>query len=140
VLGDALHNQRLHVGRFAPVFGEGFELHLDACLLANEAVGSGSNWGLLEAIRTYLLVVRLGYHPARATRRTPVQGQEVEERCFEVEADCARIRSLDSVSLVMQELGVRATVLLERELHVFGCDRIAVVELDALAQLEGGRL
>ena len=133
VLGDALHNQRFDIGRLTPVLGEGLELHLDACLLAHEAVRSGSNWRLLETIRTDLLIVGLGYHPASATRSTPIQGQEVKERRFEVEADGAGICNLDSVCLVVQELGVRAAVLLECELDIFRCDRIAVVELDALA-------
>jgi hypothetical protein len=82
------------------------------------------------------LVVRLGYHPARAAGGAPVQHQKIKERRFEVELDRTVVDKVDSTGLVVQDLGVGAAVLLECELHVFGRNGITVVELDALAQFE----
>src|SRR5438067_1123149 len=52
----------------------------------------------------------------------------------------AASRNLDPVSLVVQELGVCAAVLLEGELHVLRSDWVSVVKFDALAQFERRRL
>jgi hypothetical protein len=90
----------------------------------------------LEAVVADLLEVLPGHDPAGSGGEASVVGHEVGPGLLEPEADPARIDHLHRRDLILHELVRRAPVALERELHVVGGDRFAVVELDARAQDE----
>ena len=134
------HDELLHVDR-AVVAVEGLHLDLHARLVAHELVGAGADGLLLEAVRAHLLVVLLGHHPAGAGDvGGPEEDGEVEEGLLEDEADRAVVHDLDALGLLLEDVGLGAAVVLVAELDVLRGDRVAVVELDPLAQRERGAL
>ena len=103
-------------------------------VVADELVGPEADRVLLEAVGAHLLHVLLGDDPARAGRVGPVEGHEVGPRLVEMEAHAVGPGDLDVAHLLLQDL--RALGAVEAEPHVLGGERVAVVELHALAQLE----
>ncbi len=135
--GDiARETKSLDVGDLAPVPLERFHHQLDPGIEAHEFVRSGADRRLLEAVVTHLLDVSLGHDPAGAGGRRAVERHEVRPRLLQVEAHATRIHGLDLAHALLQDLRPRALVPLEGELHVRGRDRLAVVELRALAKDE----
>ena len=133
-LGHALVDQPLDRGHLAPVTLVGLHHQLDARRVADELVGPEAHRILLEAVGAHLLHVLLGDDPARAGRVGPVEGHEVGPRLVEVEAHPVGSGDLDVAHLLLQDL--RALGAVEAEPHVLGGERVAVVELESLAQLE----
>src|SRR5262249_30074962 len=126
------HHQLLHVHRTV-VAVEGLQLELHARLVADEPVGAGSDWLLLEGVRTHLLVVLLRYYPAWPRDiRGPEENCEVEKRLFEEEADRSVVHDLDTLRLLLENVGLGSPVVLVAELDVLRSDRLAVLELDPL--------
>jgi len=89
---------------------------------------------LLEAVDPDLLHVLLRRDPGGGRRERAVERHEVRPRLVQDEADAVGIDDHDLLHLVLKALGALGAV--ERELHVLGGERIAVVELQPLAQLE----
>ena len=102
--------------------------------MAHELVRPQADRLLLEAVVADLLDVPPGHHPARRRRRRAVEGHEVGEGLVEVEAHAVGIDDRDLAHLVLERPG--PLVALEAELHVLGGERVPVVELQPLAQLE----
>src|SRR5262249_22657766 len=69
-------------------------------------------------------------------RHRAVEGHEVWPGLFEVEAHQVGIDHLDLRDLLPEERSALATVAFEAEFDILGSERIAVVEGDALTQLE----
>src|SRR5256712_4412269 len=129
-------DQSLDVGDLAPVPLERFHHQLDPGIEAHEFVRSGADRRLLEAVVTHLLDVSLGHDPAGAGGRRTVERHEVRPRLLQEEAHAARSHALDLAHALLEDLRPRALVPLEGELRVRGRDRLAVVELRALANDE----
>ena len=89
---------------------------------------------LLEAVIAHPLDVLLRHDPARAADQRPVEGHEVGPRLVQVEAHPVGIDDRHLPDLVVEDL--RSLGPLEAEPHVLGGERVAVVELQALAELE----
>jgi hypothetical protein len=89
---------------------------------------------LLETVVADLLDVLLGDDPARPGGHRAVERHEVGEGLVQQEAHPGRTDDLDVADAVFQNLADLRP--LEAELHVVGGERIAVVELQAFAQLE----
>ena len=136
LVGDGAEDQPLHRGRLAPVALEGLEHHLHAWIERNEAIGAGPDRPLLEALLADLLEVLLRDDPGRSRCRGAVEGHEVRPRLLQHDAHASRVRGLDLLDAILEQLGRRALVALERELHVVGGDRLAVVEVGVLPQHE----
>ena len=134
------HHQLLHVhGTVVAV--EGLQLDLHAWLVADEPVGTSSDWFLLEGVGAHLLVVLLRHHPAGPRDiRGPEEDGEVEEGLFEEEADRAIVHDLHALRLPFEDVGLGAPVVLIAELDILRSDRLAVVEPDPLPQRERGAL
>ena len=132
-LRDHLEHDTLDARRLAPVALEGLHHQLDARRVAHELVRAQADGMLLEAVGTDLLDVLLGHDPARAADDRPVVAHEVGPRLVQREAHAGGRDDGDLLDLVVQQLALRAV---EAELHVLRGERIAVVELEALAQLE----
>src|SRR5207237_9297254 len=85
---------------------------------------------------THLVYVLLRHDPGRAGGGRSKERHEVRPRLLEPEPDAMRIHHLDPRHARLERRGRRAFVALERELHVVGRERVAVVEPDALSQDE----
>ncbi len=131
------HRQVLDVDRLVVAL-EGLELELHARFMRHELVGPGADRLALEPVRADLLVILRRHDPAGAVDVAGAhQQEEVQERLLELEADGSAVDDLDRFGLALEGGGQGAAVILVAELHVFGRDRLAVVELGALAQPEG---
>ena len=131
---DRLEHQPLHRWHLAPVTFEGFHHQLHAGRVAHELVGPEPDGLFLEALVADLLDVLPGHDPARAGRQRSVERHEVGERLVEMEAHARGADHLDLPHPVLEDLADLGP--LEAELHVVGGEGVAVVELQALAQLE----
>ncbi len=136
LLGHAAEDESLDRGRLPPVALEGLHDQLDARREAHHLVGPGADRGLLEAVVADPVHVLLRHDPRGAGGRGAVEGHEVRPRLLEVNADAPGVDDLDFAHPVLEQLGRRALVAVERELHVLRRDGIAVVERDALAEDE----
>ena len=134
--GTPLMTMRL-IGRLlAPVLLVGLEHELDAGVHAHEPIGPEPHRLALEALLADLLDVLLGHDPGGAGGRRGIERQEVRPGRVQHEAHAVRVDDLHRLHPLVQELGRGAPVALEAELHVLGREGIAVVEPEALAQLE----
>ena len=131
---DALEDEPLHRRHLAPVRLVGLHDQLDARRVAHELVGPQADRLLLEAVVADLLDVLLRHDPARAAHEGAVERHEVGPRLVQVKAHAIGIDDDHLPHLVVQDL--RALGAVEAELHVLGGEGVAVVELQALAQLE----
>ena len=136
LLGQTPVDEPLDVGDLAPVTLERLHHQLDPGSEAHEPVRSGADRRLLEAVLTDLLDVGPGHDPGGTGGRRAIERHEVRPRLLQVEAHAAGIDDLDLAHALLEDLHPRALVPLEGELHVRGGDRLAVVELRALAQDE----
>ena len=102
--------------------------------MAHEPVGPETDRLLLEAVVAHSLDVLLRHHPARAADERAIERHEVGPGLVQLEAHAVRIDDRDLPHLVVQDL--RSLGAMEAELHVLGGERIAVVELEPLTQLE----
>ena len=132
-LQHALEHQALDARHLAPVPLVGFHHELDARLLADELVGPETDRMLQEAVLADLLDVLLGHDPGGAGGEGAVEGHEVGPRLVQVEAHARGADDLHVLHLLVEQLAPGAR---EAELDVLGRERLAVVELDSLAQLE----
>ena len=132
---DHLEDQAFDRRLFAPILVERFEDELYPGVERDEFVRAGADRGFLEGVVTDLLNISFGHDPA-GPGRGRVEGQEVRPRVLQAEADMAGIRSFDRGDPRLQQIVGRTTIALERELHVLGRHRLAIVELRALAQHE----
>ena len=129
-----LEHEPLHRRRLAPVALVGLHDQLDPGGVAHELVGPEPDRPLLEAVVADALDVLLRHDPGGARGQGAVEGHEVGEGLVQVEAHPRGADDLDVAHPLFQDLAdLRA---LEAEPHVLGGEGIAVVELDALAQLE----
>ena len=88
---------------------------------------------LQEAVVADLLDIVLRHDPAGGADQRSVIGHEIRPRLLQDELHRVRIDDLDLLHLFADQRRLRA---LEAEFHVLGGERVAVMELDALAQLE----
>src|SRR5881296_557267 len=102
--------------------------------MAHKPVWAETDRLLLEAVVADLLDVLLRRDPARARHEGPVEDHEVRKGLREMEPDAVRIDDRDLADLLLEDPG--ALRAMKAELHVLGRERISVVELDTLAQLE----
>jgi len=91
---------------------------------------------LLEAVLADLCEVVLRHDEAGGAGGRAVEGHEVGPRRLEMKAHHPGIDDLHSRDAVVQDLGGRALVALEAELHVVRGQWIAVVEFQSWPQLE----
>ena len=136
VLRNDPPDQSLDRGRLAPVAVVRLQHQLHARVERRELVGTGADRSLLEALVADPLDVLLGDDPARPAGRRGVEGHEVRPGFLQPEPDPERIDDLDRGDFLLEQLGRRTLVALERELHVLGGERIAILEHDALAHDE----
>src|SRR5437870_876552 len=135
-VAQATEHEPLNARHLAPVPFVRLEHELDARGEAHEAVRPRADRRLLEAVVTHLLDVFLRHDPAAAGRGSTVERHEVRPRLLQDEPHASRVDDLDLADALLEELRPRALVAVERELHDVRGHRIAVVELDALAQHE----
>src|SRR4030095_7569224 len=76
-VGHRLEDQAFHARRLAPVLLVGFQDQLDARLEGDEAVRTGADGRLLEAVVTHLLDLLLWDDPRGARRGRAEEGHEV---------------------------------------------------------------
>src|SRR5262249_6369623 len=89
---------------------------------------------LLEALEAHLLDVLLGNDPGSPSRERSVEGHEIGEWLDQVESYTIGTDDRDVSDLLLEDPGSLGP--LEAELHVLGGEGIAVVKLQAVAQLE----
>ena len=135
-LGDAPHDERLHVGDAAPVARVGLEDDFHAGLVVHELVGARADRVLPEAFVAHLGQVFLGHDDSGSGGRCPIERHEVWPRLLEMEAHEERSDDLDVRDVFLKSRRASALVPLEAELHVIGRHGVAVVELQPGAQLE----
>ena len=133
-VGHRLEHEPLHGGHLAPVALVRLHDQLDAGRVAHELVGPEPDRPLLEAVVADALDVLLRHDPAGARGQRAVESHEVGEGLVQVEAHPGGADNLHVAHAVLQNLADLGP--LEAELHIIGGERVAVVELDALAQLE----
>ena len=102
--------------------------------MAHELVGSQPDRLSPEAVVAHLLHVLLGHDPACPGRERAVEGHDVGPRLVQLEAHPVGGDDRHLPDLLLEDLGPLGAQ--EAELHVLGGERIAVVEPEALAQLE----
>ena len=88
---------------------------------------------LLEAVGADLLEILLRGDPAGGAPQRAVDRHEIRPRLVQYEPHRMRIDDDDLLDLLLE---LHALGALEAELHVVGGERVAVMEFDALAQLE----
>ena len=135
---DALDHDRLGGRRAPPIVLVGLEHHLDARLLTDELVRSGTDRLGLEPVAPDLFVVAAGDDPPDTADTAVVEVHEIDERLLEVEDDRAVVDELDVLELVVEELRVRAFEVLVGPLHVGSRQRLPVVKFEAGPQSKGG--
>src|SRR5262245_40065692 len=132
---DHPEDQPLDARSLAPEMVGRLQNELDARIERDELVRAGSHRRFLEAFLADRLDILLRHDPARAGG-VGIEGHEVRPRLLETEADAAGFGNFDGGDPVLDHLGRRAPVTLERELHVLGGHRIAVVEAGAAPERE----
>ncbi len=135
LIGDHPQHDALHARRLAPVLVERLQHQFDARRERDELVRPGADRRLLESVLADLLDVFARHDPAGAGG-DGIEGDEVRPGILQLEHDALRIGRFHRRHALLQQRVRRATIALERELHVIGGDRIAVVELRTLAQDE----
>jgi hypothetical protein len=133
---DHLEDEPLHGRDLSPVLVEGLERQLHTGVEGDELVGPGAHRRLLEAVLAHALDVLLRHDPARAGRRSGVEGEEVRPGALEDEAHAPGVDDLHLAHAVVEQLVAGAPVALEGELDVLRGHGIAVVKARALAQHE----
>src|SRR5581483_4823562 len=128
-----LEDEPLDGRHLAPVAVERLHDELDTRRVADELVRPEADRMLLESRVAHLLHVLPGHDPAGAGHDAGVVVHEVGPRIVQREAHAVRAHHGDLPHLLVQELALRA---MEAELHVLGGERVAVVELQPLAQRE----
>ena len=136
LLGDRPEDQAFHVRRLPPVAVEGLDHQLDARVEGDEAIRAGTDGRALEAVLADFLHVFLRHDPSATGRHGSVEREEIGPGLLQPEPDVTGIDGQHLAHLVLEDLRARAAVALERELHVLGRDRLAVMELRALADDE----
>ena len=86
LVGDRLEDEPLHARDLPPVLLVGLQHQLDARGEGHEAVGTGPDGALLEAVVADLLHVLPRDDPAGAGGQAPVVGHEIGPRLLEPEA------------------------------------------------------
>ena len=129
----AQKHEALNRRHLAPVFLVGLHHDLDARLHADEFVGAEADRVLLETVGSDLLEIFLRRDPARAARERAIERHEIRPRFVQNKAHRVRIDRDDLLHLLVQFGALRAP---EAEDHVIGGERVAVMEFEALAQLE----
>src|SRR5262249_48351460 len=133
-LGHGLEHEPLHRRRLAPVALEGFHHELDARRVADVLVGTETDRRLLERLVADALDVLLRHDPGSTAGQRAIERHEVGKGLVQVKAHAVRTHDLDVAHLVLEDLAdLRPLVT---ELHVVRGERIAVVEPEALAELE----
>src|SRR6266487_5039807 len=127
-------DQPLDRRHLAPVALVGLHDQLDARRTAHELVRPEPDRVLLEAVEAHLLDILLRHDPARPRGKGSVIGHEVRKGLVQVEAHSIGAGDLDLLDLVLEDPGSLGAK--EAELHVLGGERIAVVELEPLPELE----
>src|SRR5262249_51906582 len=117
-LGNALHDQSLHVRRMPPVLRVRFEDHLDTGHVADKLVGPGADRLLAEALLADLLDVLPGDHEAGGGRGGAVERHEIWPRLLEMKAHGRGIDDRHPLNARAELAGARALVPVEAELHV----------------------
>ncbi len=135
LVGDGLEDEPLHAGGLPPVLLVGLEDQLDPRRERDEPVRARADRGLLEPVVAHALDVLLRHDPPRPGG-AQVEGEEVGPRPLQPEADAPGVGRLHRRHRLLERLGRRSPVPLERELHVLRGHGIAVVELDVLPQDE----
>jgi hypothetical protein len=125
----------LYRGALAPIALEGLENQLDPGVERNEFVRAGADRGLSVALVANLLHVFFGHNPARAACAR-IEGQKIGPWLGELEADMTGIGCFDRRHPLLHQRMIGAMIALEREADVLGGHRLAIVELDAVAQDE----
>ena len=133
---NRLEHETLDARALSPVRLVRFEHELHAGVERDEPVRTGTDGSFLEAVVADLLEVLLGHDPAGAGGEASVIGHEIGPGLLETEAHPGRIGDLHDRDFLFQQPCRGAPIPLERELHVVGDDRIAVVEPGALAKDE----
>ena len=131
---DTLEDEPLHRRHLAPVALERLHDQLDPRRVADEPVGTETDRLLLEPVVADPLDVLLRHHPARAAHQRSVERHEVGPRLVQEKAHAVGIDDHHLTHLLVQDLG--ALGALKAELHVVGGERVTVVKLQPLAQLE----
>ena len=108
----------------------GLQRQLDAGRERHEFVRPGPDRRLLEAVVADLLDIFLRHDPAGAGGAA-VERQKIGPRVLQREAHMPRIGGFDRGDPLLEHVVRGAAIALERELHVLGGDRIAVVEVNA---------
>lgn len=137
VVRDHPQDQRGHLGRGAPEMLGRLEDDLVARRVFRQLVGARADGRVLEAFFAHAFHVGLGQHPGHTAGRRAEQGQEVGPGLAQLIADGQRIDHHRLGHELADQFLVRARVAVERELGILGGQRIAVLELEPLAQLEG---
>ena len=135
-LGDTLHHQAFDMRGLAPVVRVRLQDYLDPRLMADQAIGARTDRLVLEGVAADGLDVFLGHNPANPCGHGTVEGQKIGPGLVQAEADVVGIDNLNGLDLLLQLPGACPPIALEAELDVFGGERVAVVKLHALPQLE----
>ena len=135
LVGDHLEDEPLDGWFLAPIAVERLHDELHPGSERCEPVRSGADRRLFEAFVADLLDVLLGNNPARAGRRR-VKVDEVGPGLLQPEPNAPSVHHFHGADALLQRLGGRAAIPLERKLHVFRGDGLAVVKAYALAQDE----
>src|SRR5206468_12241007 len=99
----------------------------------DESIRAGADRRFLEAVVAHALDVFPRHdEPGRAAERS-VEHHEIRPRLLQTKAHTSGIGRLDRGDVLLEALRVDPAIPLERELDVLRGDRVAVVELDALA-------
>ena len=133
LLRNALEDDALDRRRFAPIVLVRLHHQFEAGLHADEFVRSEADRVLQETFVADLFDIVLRYDPAGGADERPVIRHEIRPRLLQDELHRVRIDDFDFFHLFTDQRRLGA---LEAELDVFRGERVAVVELDALAQLE----
>ena len=89
-----------------------------------------------ETILADPIEIRFRDNPGRPARRAGIEREEVGPGGMEDETDAVSVDDLDRLHPLVQQLGRSPLVAQEAESHILGGERIAVVEGQALTQLE----
>jgi len=132
---DHLEDQTLDARGLAPILVEGFKHQLETGRERDELIGTGAHRRLLEPLVTDLLDILFWHDPAGSAGRR-VKGQEIGPRCFQPEAQAARIEGLHGRHPILDQVMRRTAIALEREFDVLCRHQLAVVKHRLLAQHE----
>ncbi len=126
-------NKALHRRLFAPIILIGLQHQFDTRFHADEFVGSEADRVLLVTVCPDLLEIFLRRDPAGRAPQRAVSRHEIRPWFVEDKPHRMRIDDNDLLHLLLE---LRPLGTLEAELNVLRCERVTVVEFDALPQLE----